>query len=111
MKLRLIVACAVVMFVFAGCAKRPGAIVATNVPVSAYINENCQQLAQELINEKNNLAALSKSQNSAATRDAIGVFMLGVPVSSLLGADKEGDITVSKGKVNAMKLAIKQKGC
>jgi len=93
------------------CAKRPGAIVATNVPVSAYVNESCQQLAQDLINEKNNLAALSKQQNSAATGDAVGVFMLGVPASSLLGGDKEGDIAVAKGKVNAMELAIKQKGC
>jgi len=93
------------------CAKRPGAIVATSVPVSAYVNESCEQLNQELMTEKNNLAALSKSQNSAATGDAIGVFMLGVPASSLLGADKEGDIAVSKGKVNAMELAIKQKNC
>jgi len=50
-------------------------------------------------------------RNSAETGDAIGVFMLGVPASSLLGADKEGDIAVSKGKVNAMELAIKQKNC
>jgi len=111
MKLRLIVACSVAMLVFTGCAKRPGAIAPANIPVSAYSNESCEALAQELIQEQKTLAALSKAQHSAATGDAVGVFLVAVPIGSLVGADKEGDIAVSKGKVNAMELAIKQKGC
>lgn len=37
----------------------------------------------------------------AATSDAVGVFFVGVPVGSLTGADKDGQIAVSKGKVQA----------
>jgi len=111
MRLPFVVACAMAIFTLTACAKRPGAIAPANIPVSAYLNESCDALAQELIQEQKTLAALSKAQNSAATGDAVGVFLVAVPVGSLVGADKEGDIAVSKGKVNAIELAIKQKGC
>jgi len=111
MQLKIVIACSVALLTIAGCAKRPGAIAPTNIPVSAYLNQSCSSLAQELSQEKTTLAALSKAQNSAATGDAVGVFLVAVPVGSLVGADQEGDIAVSKGKVNAMELAMKQKGC
>ncbi|RCS21355.1 hypothetical protein DUT91_24710 [Phyllobacterium salinisoli] len=93
------------------CAKRPDAIVPVDIPMAAYTNRGCQELAQELIKERNNLAALSKQQNQAATGDAVGVFLLGVPASSTFGGDKEGQVAVSKGKVNAIESAAKSKGC
>jgi hypothetical protein len=34
--------------------------------------------------------------------DAIGVFLIGVPVSSLSGGDKEGLIAAAKGKELAL---------
>ena len=71
----------------------------------------CQPLAQELVKEQSILASLSKQQNQAATGDALGVFLLGVPASSTFGGDKEGQVAVSKGKVNAIESAIKSKGC
>ncbi|KQS89825.1 hypothetical protein [Rhizobium sp. Leaf386] len=95
----------------AGCAKRPDAIVPVDIPMAAYGNMDCAQLAQEYLNEQNNLAALSKQQNQAATGDAVGVFLVGVPASSLTGGDKEGQIAVSKGKVNAVESSLKAKGC
>jgi len=110
MNLRIVVACATVLAI-TGYAKRPGAIAPANIPVSAYANESCEALAQELIQEQKTLAALSKAQHSAATGDTVGVFLVALPIGSLVGVDKEGDIAVSKGKVNAMELAIKQKGC
>jgi hypothetical protein len=58
-----------------------------------------------------NLASISKQQNQAATGDAVGVFMLGVPVSSTFGGDKEGQVAVAKGKVNAIDATLKSKGC
>lgn len=93
------------------CAKRPDAIVPVDIPMAAYTNLNCQGLAQELIKERANLASLSKQQNSAATGDAFGVFLIGVPASSTFGGDKEGQVAVSKGKVNAIESAAKSKGC
>lgn len=97
--------------VLSGCAKRPGAIVPVDIPMAAYTNLDCQQLAQEQLKEQTNLAALSKSQNDAANGDAFGVFLIGVPVGSVAGADKEGDVAVSKGKVQAIDSALKSKGC
>jgi len=95
----------------AGCAKRSGAIEPANIPVSAYTNQSCSSLAQELKQEQATLAALSQAQNNAATGDAVGVFLVAVPVGSLVGADRAGDISVSKGKINAMELAMKSKKC
>jgi len=93
------------------CAKRPDAIVPVDIPMAAYTNLSCQALAHELVREKAKLATLSKQQNEAATGDAVGVFLIGVPASSTLGGDKEGEVAVSKGKVNAIESAEKSKGC
>ncbi|RVN81816.1 hypothetical protein [Sinorhizobium meliloti] len=109
MKIRLIVLASTLAV--ASCAKRPDAIVPVDIPMAAYSNQSCQGLAQELMKEQANLAAVSKQQNQAATGDAIGVFLVGVPASSTFGGDKEGQVAVSKGKVNAIESSIKSKGC
>ncbi len=93
------------------CAKRPDAIVPVNIPMASYSNMGCSKLAADLVDEQEALAALSKSQNRAATSDAVGVFFVGVPAGSLTGGDKEGQIAVSKGKVQAMEAAMRQRGC
>ncbi len=95
----------------ASCAKRTDAIVPVAIPMAAYQNMNCHDLAQEIIRENTVLASLSEQQNSAATGDAVGVFLVGVPVSSTFGGDKEGLVAVSKGKVNAIEAAIQSKRC
>ncbi|MBP1886453.1 hypothetical protein [Sinorhizobium mexicanum] len=95
----------------ASCAKRPDAIVPVDIPMAAYSNQSCEGLAQELLKEQANLAAVSKQQNQAATGDAVGVFLVGVPMSSTFGGDKEGQVAVSKGKVNAIESSLKSKGC
>jgi hypothetical protein len=102
---------AVALAALSSCAKRPDAIVPVDIPMSAYSNESCPSLAQELIKEQQNLAAVSKAQNSAATGDAFGVFLIGVPTSSAFGGDKEGQVAVAKGKVQTIQLAMKSKGC
>jgi hypothetical protein len=58
---------------------------------------------------KEELAKFSEMQNSKATGDAWGVFLLGVPVSQLTG-DHEADVAKSKGVVEAIETAqIKNK--
>ena len=94
-----------------GSANRPSTIVPVDIPMAAYTNLECQQLAQEQVKEQTSLAALSKSQNDAANGDAFGVFLIGVPVGSVAGGDKEGDVAVSKGKVQAIQSAMMSKGC
>ncbi len=93
------------------CAKRPDAIVPVEIPMAAYSNQSCQGLALELIKEQKTLASLSKQQHDAATGDAMGVFLIGVPMSSTFGGDKEGQVAVSKGKVTAIESSLKAKGC
>ena len=95
----------------AGCAKRPDAILPVDVPMAAYGNLNCEALLQEHLREQSALATISQQQNQAATGDAVGVFMLGVPVSSTFGGDKEGQVAVSKGKVNAIDANLRAKNC
>ena len=92
------------------CAKRPDAIVPVDIPMAAYSNQSCQGLAQELIKERAVLSSLSKQQHDAATGDAMGVFLIGVPMSSTFGGDKEGQVAVSKGKVTAIESSLKAKG-
>ncbi len=79
--------------------------------MAAYTNSGCDVVARDLVKEKENLAALSKQQNSAANGDAFGVFLIGVPTSSVFGGDKEGLVATSKGKINAMESALRSKGC
>lgn len=93
------------------CAKRPDAIVPVDIPMAAYSNLSCQGLAHELSRERANLAVLSKQQNEAATGDAVGVFLIGVPTSSTFGGNKEGHVAVSKGKVNAIENVWRSKSC
>ena len=107
---RIVVAMAA-LAVTAGCAKRPDAIAPVAIPMEAYTQMECAKLEADLATERANLAALSKSQNDAATGDAFMVFMVGVPLVSAAGGDKEGLLAVSKGKVQAMESAKLGKGC
>lgn len=73
-------------------------------PVSmgdAYAGITCQDAASRLTSERTTLAALEKKQNSAAAGDAFGVFLIGVPTSSVFGGNVAGDLAASKGKVAA----------
>ncbi|MBB4349316.1 hypothetical protein [Aliirhizobium cellulosilyticum] len=93
------------------CAKRPDAIVPADIPMAAYTNLSCEQLAQEYLKEQTSLTAVSKQQHDAANGDAFGVFLIGVPMSSTFGGDKEGQVAVAKGKVQAIQSAMMSKGC
>ncbi|HEV7309618.1 hypothetical protein [Ensifer sp.] len=109
MKIRYVVLAAALAV--SACAKRPDAIVPVDIPMAAYSNQSCHGLAQELAREQSTLASLSKQQHDAATGDAMGVFLIGVPMSSTFGGDKEGQVAVSKGKVTAIESSLKAKGC
>ena len=93
------------------CAKRPDAIVPADIPMQAYTSYDCNALAIELAKEKAALSSVSKKQHDAATGDAFGVFLLGVPMSSTFGGDQEGNVAVAKGKVQAIESAMISKQC
>jgi hypothetical protein len=79
--------------------------------MAAYTNYSSDMLAQEMMKEQTALTTVSKQQNDAANGDAFGVFLIGVPMSSTFGGDKEGQVSVQKGKVQAIQSAMMSKGC
>jgi hypothetical protein len=101
----------IALIALAGCAKRPDAIAPIAVSDAGFMAMDCQALAQELRVEREKLAALTRQQNDAATGDAVGVFLIGVPTASVFGGDKEGNLAVSKGTVLAMENAERAKNC
>jgi hypothetical protein len=75
----------------AGCATPPEKI--SGIPNSG----PCTQADRE------RLAVISNQQNKAATGDALGVFLIGVPVASMSGGDHEAEIAILKGRCGAPK--------
>lgn len=109
-KYRMFAASAALMLV-AGCAKNPDAIAPMAMPVNAYAGLTCEQLAQEMQTTEGALTALEVDQRQAVMGDAVGVFLIGVPLSSLSGADKEGLIAQKKGEKVAIQGAQRNQGC
>lgn len=93
------------------CARRPDAIAPAAIPSDAYMAMSCGRLNIEMNSENAKFEALSVAQNSAATNDAIGVFLIGVPTSSAFGGNQEGNVAVSKGKLVAIENARLAKRC
>ena len=89
----------------AACAPGPDAIAPVSM-AGTYDRTSCAQAQVALTAERATLAALSEQQRNAQTGDAIGVFLLAVPVSSLTGGDKTGLIATSKGKVLALEARL-----
>jgi len=73
---------------------------------NAFAAISCQDANAMITTERQTLAALEERQRNAATGDAIGVFLLLIPVSSLTGGDVEGEIAASKGKVLALEARL-----
>lgn len=99
MKTAVILLC--LALAISACAKRPDAI----APVSmgdAFNNLSCSQARTMLGTEREALATYSAAQTTAANNDALGVFLIGVPMGSVTGGDNEGNIATSKGKVLAL---------
>jgi len=106
---KLWTACAVVLL--AGCAKNPDAIAPMSMPVNAYSGLDCSQLSAEHQRSSLALQQVSADQRQAVTGDAVGVFLIGVPVSSLTGADKEGLVAQHKGELIAIESAQRNLKC
>lgn len=102
---------AVAAFALAACAKNPDAIAPIAMPVNAYFGLTCDQLVTEHQRSSAALAAVSQQQKQAATGDAVGVFLIGVPVSSLSGGDKEGLVAQHKGELVAIEGAMRSQHC
>jgi hypothetical protein len=89
----------------AACAQSPDAI--APIPMGdAYARNSCSNARAQLVTEKANLAALSEQQRSAQAGDAIGVLLIGIPISSVAGGNKAGLIGAAKGKIIGLEARI-----
>jgi hypothetical protein len=83
--MKIISLAASVILIFTGaCTPRADAISPVSM-TGAYDGMPCSKAKNQLATERVKLAALEKKQNGAATGDAIGVFLILVPVSKLTG--------------------------
>lgn len=102
---------AVAAVAISACAKQPDEIAAIPMESSMYAGQSCSSLSQTKLKLSQDLASLSAQQKSAASGDAFGVFMLGLPLSSMSGGDKEAAISVTKGKIDAINQEMARKRC
>lgn len=98
-----------VLAVLAACAQQPGAIAPVSV-AGAYDSVSCSRAAELYKQEAARVPALVSAQKNAVAGDAVGVFLIGVPVSSLSGADLEGEIAGTKGKLLALEARLQACG-
>lgn len=94
-----------------GCAKSPDAVAAAEIDDSAYLRMSCSTLNQKEVQGQAAVESLSAKQQAAANNDALGVFLLGLPLSSMSGNDPETQLSIAKGQLNAIKSAKAKKGC
>lgn len=102
---------AILILSVSACAKPPSSIVAAYVSDVGYKSMTCSQLSAELTRVNAQLPPLEQQQQNAATGDAVGVFLVGIPVSSLGGGDVEGQISRLRGERQTMETTMISKSC
>ena len=86
----------------AACAQSPNSIAPVSMPGGMYDSLSCDQARAQRTSTATSLATLESKQRGAVAGDAVGVFLIGVPVSSLTGGDVAGQIAAEKGKLLAL---------
>jgi len=106
-----VLAVAITAIILAGCAARPEDIAAADIGSGVYNGQSCSQLEERRLHYSQQLEAQSADQNRAATGDAWGVFLLGLPMSSMSGNDRETDIAITRGHLNEIERARQARNC
>ena len=108
MKLNAMLMTACMSVLVVGCAGRASSIAPMSISSLEYSNLSCDDTRAQLGIARAQENALSREQNNAATADAVGVFLILVPLGSVFGADKEGELAQAKGEALALGRAIPQ---
>lgn len=111
MRKSILISTIIIPFLIVGCAKRPRAVVPVAMPSGTYASFSCEELAVELPKAQAEQTELSRKQTNTANADAVGVFLVAIPVGKLTGNDVEGDLAVAKGKVLAIQAEQISKKC
>ncbi|MCT4557352.1 MAG: hypothetical protein N4A61_04755 [Pelagimonas sp.] len=99
------------LFLAAACAKNPDEIAAVEIGKNEYKGYSCKRLTQTKLEHTQALENASANQKKAATGDAVGVILLGLPISSMAGGDEETNIAVTKGHIQAIEREQERKSC
>lgn len=86
----------------AACAPGPDSIPPVTAPAGVYDRLSCNQAKAHRATIQAGVTELERQQRAAVTGDAIGVFLLAIPVSSITGGNKAGLLGTEKGKLQAM---------
>jgi len=102
---------AVAALFIASCAKAPESISASYISDVGYQQYTCDQLGSEAGRLSSALATASAQQEKARTNDAVGVILIGLPVSSMSGDNIAPEIARLKGEQDAVRRAAMIKRC
>ena len=95
----------------AGCAVAPDRIAATPTEAAAYAGLDCRQLEGAREEVAAQLAEASAQQAKARHDDMVGVLTMGLPMASLNGADRAGEVGRLKGETLAIQRALSRSRC
>jgi hypothetical protein len=95
----------------AACASSPEHIAAAKVSEDPYLTWACERVGEESYRLRDALTAASAKQQRAADNDAVGVFLIGLPVASMSGGDVSPEVSRLKGESAAVRKAAITNGC
>ena len=111
MKIENLAATLLAVLLISACAKSPSAVTPVAVSSAEYQHFTCSQLHNVLIDTNHRHNEAYDGQRNAAIGDAIGVFFILTPVSTVFGGDEEGDLAQLKGELLAIKRTMQAKAC
>lgn len=94
--------------VLSACAQKADNIAPAAMSSVRYDAWSCSQLGRERAHIDEALPRVSAQQDSAATQDAVMVFLIGVPTS---GGGVPGEVARLKGEQEAVRRAMVEKRC
>lgn len=93
------------------CAVAPESIAPAYVSEVQYQGFTCKQLGEESGRLDAAYSTAAAQQDKARTDDTVGVILIGLPVSSMSGANVAPQIANIKGQQQAVQQAMIQKNC
>ena len=80
------------------------------MPTANYDGYDCDQLKTMLQQKVAQKHALERQQNNAATMDSVSIWFTLLPLGTVFGMDREGEVAQAKGENMALTGAV-QKAC
>lgn len=104
-------AIALVAFLVSACAQKPENVQAAYISPNTYAGLSCPQLQAEAIRVDNAYTRAAAAQNKARSNDVAGVILIGLPVSSLSGANVAAQIADLKGRQEVLEQTMIAQNC